>query len=98
MRKLFPVLFLAACATSPTTKIDDLVGKNISEAIDVWGYPDNTQTILANKIYQWRYSEIIPLQALETSIHAQCTRTLETNQQNIITKWETKGNNCGRYH
>ena len=107
MKKIFSVLFLLVILSSPafagTKKTMDRlmqgwVGENINTVIDTWGYPDEVKEIAGRTVYYWEYKK----QRLDYFYGSgymyldtlNCFKMFETDKNNIIIKWQWKGNTC----
>jgi hypothetical protein len=72
-------------------------GAPLDVVIAQWGYPDQEQTIAGHRIYRWYYNKgFVTATAGPVGAVASynCTRILEVNAQNIVTRWQWQGNNC----
>lgn len=82
----------------------------LDAVIAQWGYPDQEQTVGGHHIFRWFLTKQYTAPATATvntigstsfvdvagggTITGNCTRTLEVDQQNFVTRWEWAGNNC----
>ena len=99
---LIVMIFLShGCATTANyeKKLDSWKGSHINKLIDSWGYPDNSfKAPNGNTVYVYRTSRTlgyqIPNTAIIAPINKSCTTWIESNDEQIIVDWRTKGNEC----
>ena len=99
---LFVFLFLANLAVFADGNFDKVMdswkGENISNLIDVWGYPSREKFIANKKLYIWssdtrqRYSS--NGYGTTTGITYYCDKIVEVDENENIVRGQLKGNNC----
>ena len=88
--------FAVGVKSTMTKIMDSWIGENINTVTDTWGYPTSEKVINKRKLYYWTESHFA-VQGNQYNVYGEesyCTRILEVDNEEKVTKWQWEGNNC----